>query len=200
MLWKSAVRQALREAGFGDGLRHEIVIPPGPDGRPGERFWAPSRSLHPPMPPGVDGSRWDVRVVLSRRPSALTVVCLGPLSERGDPEAAAYHTIRAFAERGHTSASAVEAEQVAGEAGVRYQIELGNKALVEWKFAHQGWLFVAGAMCHPKDKFDKLLRLTRNIFQTWEWLDAPAVATARAMPATAPLWSGGDLPGSPRQA
>src|SRR5687768_18505440 len=100
MLASRLARQWRRESDFGKGLRHEIVIPYGPEDRPGERLRSPSKSLHPPMPPGPDGSRTDFRVVLSRRGSTFGAVCLGPVSEREEPEAAANHTIRAFAERG----------------------------------------------------------------------------------------------------
>jgi hypothetical protein len=148
------------------------------------------------MPPGTDGSRSDFRVVLSRRASSFGAVCLGRVSELGEPEVSALHSIRAFAERGSTSASPLESDHVACELAVRYRVELNTRTLVEWKFAHRGWLFVAGALCHRDDDEDKLVKLTRGIFQTWAWIDMPTAN--RTAHAPAPLWSPLDVTDSDR--
>jgi hypothetical protein len=173
-VWNLA-RQWRRDSELGKRLLHEIVIPCGPDDRPGERFLSPSKSLHPPLPPGPDGSRTDFRVVLSRRASTFGAVCLGPVSDRGEPEASALHSIRAFAERGSSTASPLEPDQVAGEAAVRYQVDLKMQQLVEWKFVHDGWLFVAGALCAQRDDVDKLVARSRRILDTWTWIDVPSL-------------------------
>jgi hypothetical protein len=75
------VRTELARTGFVDGaLAHELVIPAGPGGRPGERLVAPSRSLHP-LDIGPDGTRHDFTVLVDRYGSSLKALCLRPASD-----------------------------------------------------------------------------------------------------------------------
>jgi hypothetical protein len=159
-----------RRTGFARTLRHEIAIPPGPDGRPGERVLAPSASMHPPWPPGPDGSRADFRVKLSRRGSHFGAVCLGAVAELGDPAASAQRAIARFTDGGGT-ASPIAAEVIAGEPGCHYRLKLPRSVLLEWKLAHRGWLFAAGALCRRGDREAAIAARARAVLATWTWLD-----------------------------
>jgi hypothetical protein len=79
-----------------------------------------------------------------------------------------------------------------GEAGCRYQVELDTRILVEWKFAHEGWLFVAGPLCHRSDNTDRLVDRAREILATWTWIDGPTTTRTELDPS--PLWSTGGQP------
>src|SRR3954471_5128205 len=88
----------LRQYGFTGQLTHTVTVPTGPDGRPGERLLLPSRNAwNGEITP--DGARHDCQVILSRRCSLLLVVCLGPVSERGDAWASANFSIDAIVTR-----------------------------------------------------------------------------------------------------
>jgi hypothetical protein len=135
---------------------------------PGERLLAPSLSFYAPrMTP--DNRREDLRVLITSAGSTLWVVCLGRVSEKGDPLSSARYTLTRldpFAEP-----TAIEPETVAGEAGVRYRIRLkGNRCLIEWKFAHAGWLYVAGALVYKNDDEAKAEDRARDVLSTWQWL------------------------------
>lgn len=187
-------RRWRRETSFGQGLKHEIVVPAGPDGRPGERLLAPSASLIPPWPLGADGSREDFRVLLGRGGSSFAGVCLGAVEDRGDPLESSHFTIRRFAERGMTDASTVESSTVAGEAACRYRIALARGALVEWKFARRGWLFVVGTLCRPSDNEVKMITRAQGVLATWSWIEDDA-----GQPPTQ-LWATeGSVPPPPRR-
>lgn len=179
-VWKRGWR---RELDFGRRLKHEIVVPPGPDGRPGERLCSPSASLLPPWPLGPDGSREDFRVFLGTGGTHFGGVCLGPVAERGDPVASAHATIGGFAQRGNHDVSAVEPEVVANEPGCRYRIEFPRSVLVEWKFARHGWLFAVGALCRQSDREQKMVQRARDILATWMWIDDDARGPLPARPA-----------------
>jgi len=128
-----------------------IVVCPGPDGRPGERVLAPSRAIYVSQRAGPCGSREDFRVVIGRGGSTFAVVCLGPTQERGDPMASAWQSLKRVGKERYGAYSAPVEEEVAGTTGCRYRIALGAKGLTEWKFAHDGWLFVGGVLAVPAD-------------------------------------------------
>jgi hypothetical protein len=158
-------------------LKHVIEIPAGPGGRPGERLLAPNPSLHPPWPVGPDGSRSDFRFMLSRRGSSFGGVCLGPVSERGEPLASARHSILNFMQRGWAAADP-ERDLVAGEPAWRNRLQFPHSVLVDWHFAHEGWLFVAGVLGRSRDRESTLVERARAVLSTWRWIDearAPSI-------------------------
>ncbi len=144
-------------------------MPPGPDGRPGERLLSTSRSLYAPRKLGPDGSREDFRVVVGRGASTFAAVCLGRVADVGGPRDSAWHSIRELGIKG-CSASPVVDEEVAGTEGCRYSIALNSGLLTEWKFAHAGWLFVAGVLHWRPDDGQVVLDRARSILATWRWV------------------------------
>lgn len=155
-----------RTYGFSTALEHELVVQPGPDGRPGERMLAPSRSFYAPrLTP--DGCREDLRVLLTATGSTFAVVCLGHISQERDPYSSARHTL-SF----HPSVdpAVIEPETVAGEEGVRYRIPLNTGTLLSRKFVHAEWLYVAGALVRRSDDEREAEQRARDILATWQWL------------------------------
>jgi hypothetical protein len=159
--WRRAYR-------FSSGLDHEHVVPPGPNGMPGERLLAPSLSFYAPrMTP--DHCREDLRVMVTPGGSTFGVVCLGRVSEKGDPLCSAGYSLTRLAPR--LDLAAIEPETVAGESGFRYRIAFNTAALIEWKFAHAGWLYVAGALVRKSDNELQAEDRARDIISTWQWLE-----------------------------
>ena len=152
---------------FSTALDHEIVVPPGPDGRPGERLLAPSLSFYPPWIT-QDDCREDLRVLLTHSGSSLGVVCLNR-SVPGDPLLSArYSLTRVAPSVDHRS---IEPETVAGEAGVRYRAPLNTATLIEWKFVRAGWLYAAGALIRRSDDELETEDRAREVLSTWQWLE-----------------------------
>jgi hypothetical protein len=157
--------------GYERRLKRTIEIPAGPDSRPGERLRAPSVSIHPPWPLGPDGSRSDFRFLISRRGSNFGGVCLGPVSERGEPLEAAHRDSEQFAQRGWEAAG-LEPEIVAGESAWRKRLTFPRSVLVDWFFAHNGWLFAAGVLCRAGDREAAMVERAQAVLATWEWIEA----------------------------
>jgi hypothetical protein len=162
------LRSRWQQARFKEGAEHEIVVMPGPDGRPGERLVAPGRALHAPKVV-FGGSRNDFSLYLDRAGSYLSGVCLGPVAERGEPEASARDTVAHFWGKGFVTHTPLAFEEVAGEPAFRYRLAFGRTQLTEWKFAHGGWLYVVGAMNRAADEGGTLER-ARRVLDTWVWL------------------------------
>ncbi|HJS95131.1 MAG TPA: hypothetical protein VJ741_12780 [Solirubrobacteraceae bacterium] len=118
----------------------------------------------------VDECREDFRVLVGQR-STFAAACLGTVSQRGEPYESAIRTIaRTSAWPGVDSADIVD-DKVAGDRAVRYRVILPGGMLTEWKFAHRGWLFVAGVFCRTGDnEADALLRAAL-VCSTWQWID-----------------------------
>jgi hypothetical protein len=154
-------------------LKHIIEIPVGPGTRPGERLRVPNPSIHPPWPLGPDGSRSDFRVLLSRRGSNFGVVCLGPVSERGEPFEAAQRGIQNYVQRGW-QASGLEAASVAGEAAWQVRLEFPRSVLNDWLFAHDSWLFAAGVLCRSGDQESVMVERAEAVLATWQWIEPHA--------------------------
>jgi len=165
------LRQLKRKTGFDPSASHEIVVPPGPSERPGEKVWAPSRSGHPPrLTP--DKAREDFRVFIRRDGSFLGAVCLGPVSERGGVDESAERTMRSFVGRtGDLSvAQPLPDATVAGIRAERYRIQFARTTLDEWKFEHAGWLYVAGVHRRGRYRDDGLIDAGQRVLDTWTWL------------------------------
>jgi hypothetical protein len=161
--WRRAYR-------FSSTLEHEHVVPPGPSGMPGERLLAPSRSFFSPRMT-LDGCREDLRVLISPAGSTLSVVCLGRVSKKGDPLSSARYTLTRVSPFLDPEA-VIEPATVAGEAGVRYRQPLNvYRCLIEWKFAHSGWLYGAGALVYKNDDEAKAEDRARDVLLTWQWLE-----------------------------
>jgi hypothetical protein len=152
---------------FDERARHEIVVAPGPDGRPGERLVAPSRSLY--RPKVVPGSRNDFCVFLDPEGSSLQAVCLGPVAERGEPERSARDTLEHYWSKGWVTLKATTVERIGGEEAFRYSAAVPTGDLTEWQFAHDGWLYIVGAMNHAPDDGPTITR-AREALDSWEWL------------------------------
>ncbi|MEA2418222.1 MAG: hypothetical protein QOE60_428 [Thermoleophilaceae bacterium] len=161
------LRLRLQRARFDPNARHVIVVEPGPDGRPGERLVTPSpRAWKTRM---VLGVRKDFHLHLDTAGSHLTGVCLGRVAERGDPAASARKTIAHCWAKGHVTLTPITVERVGGEEAYRYRLGIRGMELTEWKFAHDGWLYVVGALCRSKDATSVVSR-ARATLDTWEWL------------------------------
>lgn len=161
--WRRAYR-------FSSALEHEHVVPAGMGGMPGERLLAPSRSFYAPRMT-IDNCREDLRVLITPTGSTLGVVCFGRVSDKGDPLSSARYTLtrRAVA---LDPDDLIEPATVAGEMGVRYRLQLNvYRSLIEWKFAHAGWLYAAGALVYKNDDEAKAEARARDVLATWQWLD-----------------------------
>jgi hypothetical protein len=160
-----------RSLGFSNRLAHEIVVPAGPDGRPGQRLLAPSRSPYVGVV-AADGSRSDCSVLLGPNGSALLVVCLGRVDEKGTPEQSAMRAISSVQDRAGQLRRLDESDVIAGRPAQRYLIELNSgRRLLEWKFDYDGWLYAVGAVLHPKDDAERAEELGRSVLSTWSWLE-----------------------------
>jgi hypothetical protein len=157
-----------RAYSFSTALEHEHVVPPGPEGMPGERLLAPSRSFYPPRMT-IDNCREDLRVLITPAGSTLGVVCFGRVSDKGDPLSSARYSLTRVAPDLDPD-EVIEPATVAGELGVRYRRPLNvYRCLIEWKFAYDGWLYAAGALVR-KNEAEAEAR-ARDILATWQWLD-----------------------------
>ena len=157
-----------RRTCFDGRLAHELRIPAGPDGRPGERLLAHSASMYEPrMCP--DDSREDFRVFVGRE-STFAAVCLGRVGERGEPLESARRSIYGISAWPGTESAAIAHEEIAGEPAQRYRVILNSGALTEWKFAHDGWLFVAGVFSRSRDDEAETVRRSQAVLSTWRWL------------------------------
>jgi hypothetical protein len=132
---------------------------------------APKPSLHPPWPLGPDGSRSDFRFLMSRRGSSFGAVCLGPVTERGQPFEAAGRRAQEFVARGW-EATELEPQAVAGEDAWRNRVTFPRSVLVDWLFARGGWLFAAGVLCRAGDREAAMVERALIVLSTWVWIDA----------------------------
>jgi hypothetical protein len=113
-----------RRTEFSNLLVHEVIVPAGPGGRPGERLLATSKSVYGSMyEPRLasDESRDDFRVLVGKR-STLAVVCLGRVSERGEPYESAIRTIARISAWPGMDCAAIADAWVAGDRAVRYRV------------------------------------------------------------------------------
>ena len=60
-------------------------------------------------------------------------------------------------------------ERIGGEEAFRYSATVPTGDLTEWQLAHDGWLYVVGAMNHAPDDAVTVMR-ARHVLDTWEWL------------------------------
>jgi hypothetical protein len=151
------------------GGTHEIIVPRGPNGQPGERLLSPTPSLYRPRVVGC-GSREDFRLLLDLQGTTLASVCLGTVAERGDPEESVHRTLERRAFHGYGRDSPIVAERIVGEEALRYRLVFGTGVLTEWKFSHRGWLFVVGVLDRGPDPAATVAR-AREVLSTWHWLD-----------------------------
>jgi hypothetical protein len=154
-----------RKTEFADACVHAVVVPRGPDGRPGEKVLATSKPVHPPTV-GPDGSRNDFMVVVGARGSTLAAVCLGTVENRGDP----YETSVAVQDKWEFPCSAVVEDEVAGLPAYRYRLTINEKSLTEWKFAREGWLYAVGLLCTRDDDELDMAGRSRRILDSWRWI------------------------------
>lgn len=184
------MREAAARTGYARDAQRGIVVPAGPDGRPGESVVARSTSVHPPHPLGPDGSRQDFRVLVTERTS-FGAVCLGPAAGADEPLNDAYRSLAAMAGRGLLAGrSQVLEEEVAGGPGIHYAVRLrSGLTLLEWKFAHAGWLFTAGAAEPRKEDRDEVLAASRELLASWTWIEdgAPATGPSPGSSAVSPV-------------
>jgi hypothetical protein len=129
---------------------------------------APSPSLWRPRV--VPGARNDFYAVLDRQGSSLQGVCLGLVTERGDPESSARETVKHFAAKRWTALGPMTGEQIGGAEAFRYWVAFPGGSFTEWKFAHAGWLFAVGAWNGAPDE-DLTIMRARQALDSWEWLD-----------------------------
>jgi hypothetical protein len=168
-------RRWWRRRTFREGAEHPIVVDPGPDGRPGERLVAPTPSLWRPRV--VPGARNDFCVFLDRQGSSLQGVCLGRVTERGDPEVSARDTVEHFWGKGRVALRPITVERIGGAEAFSYWVALPTGSFKEWKFAYDGWLFAVAAHHRAPDE-DATIARARRVLDSWEWLDAVGVRPA----------------------
>jgi hypothetical protein len=163
------------DVGFTGGpLTHELVIPDGPDGRPGERLMSASRSLYAPRI-CRDDSREDFRVVLDAHHSTLAAVCLRPSTGPADVEASAGHSLTRHRESGFKGSDEATPERIAGETAHCHSVVLTSGVLTDWKLAHAGWLYVVGVLSKaPPRERETTMRRARAALDTWTWLPDPS--------------------------
>ncbi len=163
-------RRWCRDTGFSGGpLTHELVIPEGPDGRPGERLMVASRSLHAPRV-GPDGSREDFRVLVDAYGSTLAAVCMRRSAGALDAEEAAWHSLKRFLELGLDSDYVLAPDRIVGERAYRYSGVLRRGVLTDWKLAHAGWLYVIGVFNRaPASERHTTLERALQALETWTW-------------------------------
>lgn len=168
------LRRLLKEYKFTGGLSHAVTVPAGPDGRPGERLLVPSLNAWNGEI-SRDGARHDCQVFVSRRGGRLLIVCLGRVSDRGDPWSSADRTIDSVSRlRTRSGVLPPEASAIAGLPAVKYAIGQSNgNTQYEWKFDYQGWLYVAGIVVRPDDEDG--LQLGERALSTWQWQSEVAV-------------------------
>jgi len=164
-----------RWTGANTELSQSIVVPPGPDGRPGERILAPNPSSKP-IVLTADLARTDCTLRLLRR-SFFKVVCLGSVNVRGTPAESVSHSRAHLAGRKISFLSEPEPCVAAGEAAVTYSFRFSSGvSLTEWKFAHLGWLFVVGVLSDPWERVE-VTPLGARVLQSWQWLDPSTEST-----------------------
>lgn len=168
-------RRWARRLGAGAVPAHRIVVPAGPDGRPGESVLAPSRSPYLGRTWDGQAARQDFAVLLGRR-SLLQVVCLGTTAECGTPATSAMDVVSSYQDRLGRVLSAPTPTELAGQPAVRYELRLtSGQTLVEWKLAYAGWLYAVGVLRHPADG-TQVDALAAQTLRTWQWIDPPAPA------------------------
>jgi hypothetical protein len=172
-LWMLNARKVRLAKAFEGELVHEIVISPGPDGRPGQRLLAPTPLVYAPRRPHrVDGNRDDLTVLLSRRGSWLKAVCLGPVAERGAPPEVIRDIVRDFDRCGFPLTSEIEQDVIAGEPATRARFMLPFGALIERHVARDEWLYAIGVGVRRGDDEAAVADLARRVLETWRWTRA----------------------------
>jgi hypothetical protein len=162
------LRSYWRRTRFKEGTEHEIVVPPGPDGRPGERLVAPSPSLY--RPKLVPGARNDFSVFLDSSGSTLRALCVGRVAERGEPERSARDTLTHYWANGWVALKPTTVERIGGEKAFRYSATLpAGTDLTEWQVARDGWLYIVGVLNRAPDNAVTIMR-ARQALDSWEWL------------------------------
>ncbi len=151
-------------------LEHEVVVPIGPAGQPGESLRAPSPSAYPARF-GPDGSREDFRVLTGPGGSSFASVCLGTVADRGEPEAVAREAPEGFRQQGFTTRNEAFRDAIAGHEAWGHSVVMPSGVLTDWHFAHAGWYFIVGAVCNRRDDYWDVFSRTRSILSTWEWLE-----------------------------
>jgi hypothetical protein len=157
------------QASFRGKPAYPVYVAAGADGRPGEYVLAPSLPVRQPGL-GSDGSRTDFEVFVSAAGSHFSAVSLGRTSEHGDARAAAAFSVGQYRAL-HFAASSPRSTAVAGAAAWHYRVELPSAVLLEWKFAHAGWLWVAGIHGVHGDDEATLRHRAHELFDSWTWIE-----------------------------
>jgi hypothetical protein len=118
-----------------------------------------------------------------RRGSSFGGVCLGLVSERGEPRESARQGVRSYVQRGWRAAEP-EPDRVAAQSAWRNRLQFPRSVLIDWLFAYGGWLFAAGVLCRSSDRESTMVARARAVLATWAWIDDDAGAAS--LP---PLWS-----------
>jgi hypothetical protein len=177
--WRA--RQWRKRTDFSGGpLTHELLIPGGPEGRPGERLMAASRSLYQPRITR-DNCREDFRVLLDGDGSTFASVCLRHAHGPRPAEETAWTTLQHYLDKGMKGAYEIAEDRIAGETAYRYSVGLRTGALTEWKLTHAGWLYALGTISRaPAREQEATVRRTLDVLNTWTWLpESPADDTQR---------------------
>jgi hypothetical protein len=169
-------RQWRKKTDFSDGpLTHELLIPRGPEGRPGERLIAASRSLYEPRITR-DNCREDFRVLVDRHGSSFASVCLRRAEGPRPAEEGAWRTLRHYLEKGIEGTYEIAEAQIAGETAYRYSAVLRTGVLTEWKLVHAGWLYALGTISWaPSKEQEASVQRTLDVLDTWTWLPEPPI-------------------------
>jgi hypothetical protein len=173
---RSAARRLQRQTGFRDGsLTHDLLVTPGPGSRPGERLKVSSMSVTP-VRVGPDGTRHDFQVLVDRHGTLLTGLCLKRIESPNAAEESAWSLVARFVQEGFDGTSEILPDEIAGERAYRYGVTLRMGRLTEWKFAHDGWLFVVGLLVRgPTRDTETAHQRARAMLASWQWTSDAAV-------------------------
>lgn len=125
---------------------------------------------------GPDGTRHDFQVLVDRHVTLLTGLCLKRVETASAAEESAWRLATRWIREGFDGTSDVILDEIAGERAYRYGVTLRTGRLTEWKFAHDGWLFVVGLLVRaPTNDADTAHQRARAMLASWEWVSDPAV-------------------------
>lgn len=152
---------------------HQIIVPAGPDGRPGERAVS---SLAPvplasPQPDG-DGLRGDFTIV-SPGGGFVTARCLGPVGRLGDAAAYASDGPARFEDRGWVRVGEVEPATLGGAAAFRHRAAARQGEARVWNADRAGWLFEVMAFLSVAGDVDAVAGAAELVVRSWIWTDPP---------------------------
>lgn len=166
-MWRQRRRMA-----FAGAPVHRVVVPPGPDGRPGEEVLSPSLPAYVSRMFEGHEARGDFGVMLGKR-SILQAVCLQRVGPQYQPDVSAARAIGSLHGKAGTLVEGPVECTLLGEVAQRYVMRLNSgRVLTEWHLVRSGWSFAIGVVQHPFDDESNTMRLAHQVFDSWRWTPA----------------------------